>query len=724
MKKILSIVFAAVLFLIVNLLAIIPQNWKLQNIEDYLEGKFYGIAVNSKGVLSLAPKEEAIKGPAQDFYLSLLVDSTGNIFLGTGHSGEIYKINKDGEAELYFKCPEMDIYCLAQDSKGILYAGSSPNGKVYKITDKGEFEEFFNPQEKYIWDLKFDPKGTLLAAVGENGGIYAINQKGEGAQILKTEENHILCMRFDRNKNIIAGSGGTGRVYRLSEGKSPRILFDSSYNEIKSIDLDRNGYIYAAAAGEVTVPAKTASEVKDKQISTGVSVVVSASSSEAASSTSSSSAQKKSGALFRINSDGIAEKLWESDKDLVYSVFWDEKKGHLFFGTGDRGRILAWNREEKITLLFQKKSEQIYHLIPSDNHIYVLANNPAELTMLTPNQGFEGEYISQVFDAKIPSSWGRIEWEADLPEGTILQLLTRSGNSDEPSQTWSEWSPPYQKNNGEQILSPKGRFLQFKAKFKSQSGRVSPELKRVSLFYLQTNLAPEITDLQIFPPNVVFIKPPVQEEQVFGKQNDNDEKTDKNSQNSALAMAKKTERKGYQTIVWEAEDKNKDDLIFSVYIRNSQEDRWRLLQENLLDKIYAFDTVTLPDGIYFIKVKAGDELSNPGGVALSDEKISKSMVIDNSLPVIKQFQAVKNGNKLSVSFQTEDSFSRIKEVKYLIRPDIWRVIFPVDGICDSDQEKFEFSLTLVPKSDDLITVKVTDEQGNVGVYRSTFLNHQ
>jgi len=527
MKKISLLIFTAGLFVSLNLFAVVPQNWELREIEDYLEGKFNGIALSSEGILFLAPKEEVMKGPAQDFYLSFLVGSNGNLFLGTGHSGEVFKINKDGEAELYFKCPEMDIYCLAQDPKGVLYAGSSPNGKIYKITDRGEFEEFFNPQEKYIWDLKFNHKGILLAAVGENGGIYAISQKGEGSQVLKTEENHILCMRFDDNNNIIAGSGGTGRIYKLTEGKNPRIVFDSAYNEIKSIALDKEGFIYAAAAGDVTVPAKTASEIKDKQTSSGVSITVSASASESSSVTSSSTSQKKSGALFRINPEGIAEKLWESNKDLIYSVLWDEGENRLFFGTGDRGRVFAWNGDEKISLLFQKKSEQIYHLIHDKNSIYVLSNNPAELTMLTPDQGFEGEYTSQVYDAKIPSSWGLIEWDAELPEGTILQLLTRTGNSNEPSQTWSEWSPPYQNGKGEQILSPKARYLQFKARFKSQSGRITPELRRVSLFYLQTNLAPEITDLQILPPNVVFIKPPAQEEQIFGKENDNSEKNEK-----------------------------------------------------------------------------------------------------------------------------------------------------------------------------------------------------
>lgn len=724
MKKISPVIFTAVIFMILNLFAVVPQNWELRNIADYLDGKFTGIALNSEGILSLAPKEEVISGPAEDFYLSFLVDSDGILFLGTGHGGEVYKIDKSGKSELYFKCPEMDIYCLAQDSSGILYAGSSPNGKIYKITDKGEFEEFFNPQEKYIWDLKFNHKGILLAAVGENGGIYAINQKGEGSQILKTEENHILCMRFDENKNIIAGSGGPGRIYRLAEGKNPRILFDSSYNEIKSIALDKKGNIYAAAAGDVTSVSKSSSEVTEKSTSSGVSIVVSASASESSSETASASSQKKSGALFKINAEGIAEKLWESNKDLIYSVLWDEDKESLFFGTGDRGRIFAWDKDEKISLLFQKKSEQVYQLFPLKNNIYVLSNNPAELTRLSPDQGFEGEYISKVFDAQIPSSWGLIEWDADLPEGTVLQFMTRTGNSDEPSQTWSDWSPPYQKTKGEQILSPKARFLQFKATFKSQSGRVTPKLRKVSVYYLQTNLAPQISDLQILPPNIVFIKPPVQDDQIFGKQNDNDQKTDKNSQASALAMAKKSERKGFQTIIWDAEDKNKDDLIFSVSIRNSQEDKWRLLQADISDKIFAFDTMTLPDGVYFIKIQAGDELSNPGSMALTDEKVSKPLVIDNSLPVIEQFQAVRNGSKLSVSFLTDDAYSRIMEVKYLIRPDIWRVVFPEDGICDSKQEKFNFNLTLTSRSDDMITIKVTDQQGNIGVYRSTFLNHQ
>jgi len=73
-----------------------------------------------------------------------------------------------------------------------------------------------------------------------------------------------------------------------------------------------------------------------------------------------------------------------------------------------------------------------------------------------------------------------------------------------------------------------------------------------------------------------------------------------------------------------------------------------------------------------------------------------------------------------VTFFTEDSMSFIKEVKYLIRPDEWRSVFPVDGICDSKNENFKINITLPPKFDNLITVKVKDSHGNIGVHRHTF----
>ncbi len=95
-------------------------------------------------------------------------------------------------------------------------------------------------------------------------------------------------------------------------------------------------------------------------------------------------------------------------------------------------------------------------------------------------------------------------------------------------------------------------------------------------------------------------------------------------------------------------------------------------------------------------------------------------MIDNSLPIIRDFKSTRERTRLKVTFSAVDSLSYIKEASYLIRPDEWRSIFPADGICDSQQEHFILTLPVPAKSDNLITVKVKDRHGNIGVYKYAF----
>jgi len=715
MKRLLVPVFVTLAFLVQALQGVVPQKWEVRSKDDFLKGKFDGISVSYEGMLSLSPKEEKISGPEEEFYLSLLITPDGVLYLGTGHGGKIYRIKKGGEPELYFQVPEMGVYCLARDRKGDLYAGTSPNGKIWKITAKSKGDVFFNPREKYIWDLLFVDRDVLLAAVGESGGIYQINKEGEGKLILKAEENHILCLKKDTNGDIFAGSGGKGLLYRISKAKKASILFESPYEEIKSIALDKEGNIYAAASGAV---------IKPKQEETPVSLIrekaVAMPSSTLRTKEALSLIRKQPSALYKIDKQGIAKRLWHSSEELIYSLLWSERERKLIFGTGGKGRIYSVDKDEKTSLVVQKKSELVYSLLPYDSKIYFLSNNPSDLSIFYPNQRFSGEYLSRVMDTRTISSWGRIEWEATIPSGSTLQFLTRSGNSSNPNKTWSNWSPPYQKKQGEQALSPRARYVQFKVMFKIQSGKKSPLLQKVSLFYLQANVAPAIKKIEVLPPNEIYLKPPEQEEIIWGADVSISERAVNKDKEKSLFIAKKTERKGYQTIIWEAADENGDVLLFSCYIKGEGESQWRVLNQRWTDTIYAFDTLSFPDGTYFLKLVVSDIPSNPVGTELKSDKTSSPFIIDNSLPTIKNFKAKKEKEKLTVTFSAEDSLSYIKEVRYLIRPDEWRSIFPVDGICDSKWENFSLTLTLPFRFDNLLTVKVKDRHGNIGVYKYTF----
>ena len=734
MKKTIFAVLTGLILLAAAGLAVVPQRWVFRSADDFLRGRFDGISVTSDGVLTLAPREEKIEGPTEDFFLSFLTAPDGAAYLGTGHNGRIFKISKDGKAELAVQLAEMDVTCLAVDGKGILYAGTSPNGKIYKIAAPGKAEVFFDPSERYIWALAFADNGNLMAAVGESGGIYEIMPEGQGRMVFKAPENHILCLKFDRNKDIIAGAGGGGLVYRVSRTGKAAVIFETPFEEVRSLALDLDGNIYAAAGGASSrvrrdeLPPVPAGSGREADVSVSVSAVAAAPASPAAAPSSarpsapgSAVSGREPGALFRIGPDGVAKRIWASSEDMIYSLYWNETEKRIYFGTGPKGRLFALDRDEKATLVLQKDSEQIYALEPAGVRTYILADNPSQLSVLYPDRRLSGEYQSPVLDAKIVSSWGRLSWSADLPQGGTLQFQTRSGNAFEPGPGWSEWSPPYQKKDGEQVLSTKARYLQVRALFKAIGGPASPVLSRVSVFYLQANVAPAISRLEALAPNEVFLKLPLdQDEVILDLERRNPDPAGKKDDPLRLVTSKKVERKGYQTISWDADDENGDALQYTISIRPDGDPTWRVIEDRWPDTLYAFNTLNFPDGVYVLKVTASDLPSNPPELEKRGERMTPPLTIDNTAPALRNVQVTRNGAELAVSFIAEDALSAIKDVKYLVRPDEWRMVFPEDGICDAKQESFKFKAPLPAGADGLITIVVRDASGNVLTFKSSF----
>jgi hypothetical protein len=726
---------AAILLSAAALIAVAPQKWTFRTADEFLRGKFDGVSVSSESVLTLAPREEKLPGPAEDFYLSFLMTPDGVAYLGTGHEGRIYKISKDGKADLFCQTTEMDVSCLAVDRKGILYAGTSPNGKVYKISAEGKAEEFFNPNEKYIWSLFATEDGSLLAAVGESGGIYEINPQGAGRMIFKARENHVLCLKQDKNRDIVAGTGGNGLIYRISRGGKTSVVFETPFEEVRTLAFDLDGNIYAAAGGAPTrgrkedLPPVSAS-ARDPEVT--VSVVAAAPAQAGAASQISaaqaqtkvpamSAAAREGGALFRVSPDGLAKRLWSSAEEMIYSLFWDEAGKRVVFGTGPKGRLFTSDQDGNTTLVVQSGSEQVFELVPVGVRTYLLVNNPCSLSVLNPDTRSNGEYTGPVLDARMISSWGRISWDAEVPAGTVCRFQTRSGNSAEPGPSWSDWSPPYQKGDGEAILSPKARFIQFKALLTASAAKVGPSLDKAEIFYLQSNVPPVVNRLDVLPVNDVFLKLPDTEDVILGlERRTADGAVRSEDPIRALIGLRRVQRKGFQTVQWDADDPNGDALAYTVSLRLESEKTWRVLEEGWIETTYAFNTINFPDGIYLFKVTASDLPSNPRAQALIGERTSGAVVIDNTAPAVRNVQAVRESNGLNVSFAAEDAFSAIKEVKYLVRPDDWRIVFPEDGIADGKSESFKFRVPLDPRADGLLTIVVKDAAGNTAVFKQIF----
>ncbi|RLE44491.1 hypothetical protein DRJ16_02175 [Candidatus Woesearchaeota archaeon] len=101
-----------------------------------------------------------------------------------------------------------------------------------------------------------------------------------------------------------------------------------------------------------------------------------------------------------------------------------------------------------------------------------------------------GEYISQVIDSGSPTKdvdmcgdcvkWINISWNATLPSGTSIVFQTRTSTN---GTNFTNWSINYVDSNGSVIVSPAGRYLQYKIIMNTTRCTNTPKLDSVTIHY-------------------------------------------------------------------------------------------------------------------------------------------------------------------------------------------------------------------------------------------------
>jgi hypothetical protein len=285
-----------------------------------------------------------------------------------------------------------------------------------------------------------------------------------------------------------------------------------------------------------------------------------------------------------------------------------------------------------------------------------------------------------------------------------VQLFTRSGNTATPDDTWSAWSKAYTKPDGDPITSPNARYLQWRAVLTATASDAGPVLTSVTAAYLPRNLRPTVSSITVHPPGTVFQRPFSTGELEIAGFDDNTSDGRVQAQKDASqssgstpalpspALGRKVYQKGLQTFVWKADDDNDDRLQFDVYYRREGETAWRPLKRGLWDPIFVWDTTSVPDGTYYVKVTASDAPSNSPATALTGELESISFDVDNTAPRIEIRSAERSSGKAVINFDVQDDQSAVERVEYSLDASRWQVAYPVDGIADSRSEKFQVTV--------------------------------
>lgn len=744
------------------------RRWLQSTYEEFLKGTAHGVAVRSDGRLELAPKFTLLTDADASYLWSLKLDPKGALYAAGGSPAKVFRFDGAGKPATVFESSDLVAQAIVFDAKGTLYVATSPDGKIYRVSASGEKTVFFEPKTKYIWDIAFGPDGNLYVATGDKGQIFVVTPDGKGEVFYTSDEAHIRVLAFDKNANLLAGTEPNGRVLRVTKSaatasrkdineKSPGaegfVLYETAKREVTSLAVAPSGAIYVSAIGEkprsVATPSTTIITTP-----TGTATVTAVGVPGATIAPGQGQTPfigfppNLSSSIYRIAPDGAPEEVWTSRYDIVYSLG-VAPDGRVLAGTGNNGTLLAIDGHGVFAQLAKSGSAQITGIAADGKgKVYLCTANPGKVFSLGPEYEAEGTFESRSFDAQLFSQWGRIDWWGPASSSTTkpdtksrpasgeprLEFFVRSGNTEEPGKEWSRWFGPYAKP-GTTAEAPAARFFQWKAAI--HDGRPGDGIDWVSVAYLPHNVAPVIDAIILQDPGVraqsttmissgqapsVTLKlPPTP-----------------NTPNVFVAQATPTKfepppqgyrEKGYQSVLWSAHDDNDDEVRYAVYFRGENEHEWKLLKDKLEQKFYSWDTTTLPDGAYYLKIMASDAPSNPPADALEVSRESERFEVDNTPPVIEKLEAgagIDCAGKACVNFAlckftARHALSGIERAQYSVDGGDWLLLSPVGSVSGAPEERYEFPIPNLGAGEHTIAVRAYDRFENVGSAKATVI---
>ena len=752
--------------------------WRQSDYDAFQKGDAKGVALRSDGKLVLAPKFAPFADASLAYLWSLKLDSRGNLYAAGGSNAKIVKFDNSGGSSTVFDSQEMTAQALIFDKSDNLYVATAPDGKVYKVTPAGQKSVFFDPKTKYIWDLALGSDGTLFVATGDPGKIFAVDPSGNSQLFYSAEETHVRTLVLDGKGNLLAGTEPNGLVLRIAiadgsataqngkapaprqsspkrapaqaaakekdgsdeTGRSAYVVYETAKKEVTALALDPAGNLYVAAIGEKRpgTPQPPAQQGEQENAPSGQTITVTVGGAGGLQQPQPGNPfvpfpALSTAAVYRIAPDGSPEEIWSSRDTSVYAMGLSPE-GKLLLGTGNQGAIMQLEGDRVFSRLAKAESEQVTAFARASNgKIYVATANPGKVFTLGPELESEGTFQSEPFDARIFSRWGRLTWWGDNSAGSGIELSVRAGNTSDPGKNWSPWAGPYRDPKGQEVDCPPARFVQWKATL--HGGNNPPDLSWVEMAYLPKNLGPQISGVVMQNPGVrvagfgqqagppqaspVTLRMPA----APGSQSGSSQRTSESPRFEPPPQG--YAQKGYQAVLWSAEDPNDDELTYSVYYRGENEKDWKLLKDKLEQKFYSWDTNSMPDGAYYVRIVASDERTNPPNEALKAERVSDRFVIDNTPPTISEIASQPapgpaGDPSVTVRFRAADSASSIVRAQYSLDAGDWTIAPPEGALSDSPAEQYSITLRGVTPGEHTVSVRVYDQFENEAAAKVTF----
>ena len=260
--------------------------------------------------------------PKTKYIWALALDRQGQLYIGTGDRGEIFRVDRSGVGSLFFKSDEAQIRALDFDQLGNLIAGTDGSGLIYRISMQGEGFVLYSAPKKEITALAVDRQGNIYAAgAGEKRGaapsavtpaagvgiVVTAPSPAGGAQTALPTPAAPSAPAISAAPNI-ANLGGS-EVYRLSPEGSPKTIWSSRDDLVYALVFDHQGRLLAGTGNRGRIYAIVGSEYTDLAEASANQVTAFAPAPQGGL----YAATSNLGKVFLLGSNPVSEGTYESD---------------------------------------------------------------------------------------------------------------------------------------------------------------------------------------------------------------------------------------------------------------------------------------------------------------------------------------------------------------------------------------------------------------------------
>lgn len=646
--------------------AVGTRSFLLDSEKDYEGGDLKGVAIDSTGKLRAGLNLGVTSISDATSVWSALPMPDGSTLLGTGNDGRLLRVTGATVREVA-QTKALVITSLAQAWGGMVVMGTLPEGKVMKLEGDKVSDLVKLKDTEHVWQVAFDAKANALyAATGPEGKLYRITAGGQAQVYFDAEEQHLMSVAVGSDGTVYAGASDKAKLYKITGPGRASVLYDFARTEVRALAMGDKGELYAIA-NEIKGGTKAPSKVK---------------STKAAGPSDTAKPTEGKGTLYRFLPDGTPEELLDNDKEHFVSLAVGDD-GQPYVGTGVEGKVYTIDANHNSVLVADTDERQIGALSLSGKTRFVAASDPAVYHSVRGVGGVDAVWTSKVFDAGLRAQFGRMTWDA---EGA-LEISTRTGNTEEPDDTWSDWSK--EMAAPAVVASPPGRCLQLRARWSRDPKAV---LREVRIPFLTDNLRAVLTEVTAESPA-------------------SPDGSGKKLEESGGPIDDKADSK--VKLEWKVDNPDKDKMRYRIsYQLVGTNDWFDVLKPNetLTSESYTWDTADLPEGRYRISVSASDELSNPPNRAKKHRLESGVVLVDNTPPTIAQLRA----NGRVIDGVVIDGVGPIQRIEVSIAgSDEWFPYYPKDGIFDEQREEFTADVSaFAPSGAVLVSVRAYDSANN------------